>query len=90
MSHDVHHVRPVVCINAFSGQLSATAYLLSQSRFIEDLEFVFGAYKTYQVPVQLIENRAGIHFGRLAMHDPLGMVEHRGHRVINGPDDITI
>ena len=80
----------VVCVNAFTGQLSASAYLLSQSRFIEDLEFVFGAYKTYQVPVQLVENKAGLHFGRLAMHDPLGMVEHRGHRIINGPGDITV
>ncbi|MBM9512841.1 DNA/RNA non-specific endonuclease [Desulfogranum marinum] len=80
----------VVCINAFTGQLSATAYLLSQSGFMEDLEFVFGAYQTYQVPVQLVENRVGVGFGQLAMHDPLGMVEHRGHRVVNGPDDITI
>lgn len=80
----------VVCVNTFTGQLSATGYLLSQARFIEDLEFVFGEYKTYQVPIQLVENKAGLRFGQLAMHDPLGMIEHRGYRVVDSATDITL
>lgn len=56
-----------------SGQLSATAYLLSQQALIQGLEeaFAFGQYKTFQVPVHRIEALTGLDFGPLAACDPL-------------------
>jgi len=79
----------VACINTFTGQLSATGYLLSQSHLIDDLEFVFGGFRTYQVPIQLLESKSGLHFGPLNQHDPMGMEAFRGQQEITGPRDIT-
>ena len=50
----------VVVMVKESGELSATAYLLSQEELIAGLEvvpeeFSYGAYKTFQVPVRRIE-----------------------------------
>ena len=57
------------------GQLSATAYLLSQSDLISGLRtrepFSYGAYRTYQVPVRKVEELTGLSFGRLVDADPL-------------------
>lgn len=54
-------------------KLHATAYLLSQETLLDDLEveFVYGKYKTFQVPVRKIENLTGFDFGRLSECDPL-------------------
>ena len=46
-----------------NGELVAAGYLLSQSTFLEDLEFVPGQFRTYQVPITMIEERAGLQFG---------------------------
>jgi endonuclease G len=48
---------------------SATAYLVSQGKLIEDLEFVFGRYKTYQVAVAEVQELAGLDFGDLRRFD---------------------
>ncbi|MDQ2962410.1 MAG: DNA/RNA non-specific endonuclease [Pseudomonadota bacterium] len=49
---------------------SATAYLISQGKLIEDLrEFVFGRYKTYQVAVAEVQELAGLDFGELSRFD---------------------
>jgi endonuclease G, mitochondrial len=64
----------VVTMVKTDGQLSATAYLLSQEHLIEGLvpreAFAYGAYKTYQVPVTKVEKLSGLSFG-LAHADPL-------------------
>ena len=62
------------------GELSATAYLLSQEQLIEGLEiapeaFSYGAYRTYQVPVAQIQDLTGLSFGSLVDADPLGREE---------------
>lgn len=80
----------VVVINAFGGDLSATGYLLSQSEFVEDLEFVFGEFKTYQVPIKTIEEKTGLFFGELTTHDPLRMIESIGPRQISGAGDLLL
>ncbi|MDP4099135.1 DNA/RNA non-specific endonuclease [Paenibacillus sp. P96] len=72
------------------GKLSATAYLLSQKSFIDDLEFAFGEYKTYQVPVLQIEELTGLGFGELKQHDPLHGQEALVQRVVNGHTDIIL
>lgn len=64
-----------VMINDATGTLSATGYLVSQAGLLTDLEFVFGAFRTYQVPIRDIENWTGLSFGSLRTHDPLNATE---------------
>lgn len=61
----------VVMVREETGELSATAYVLSQLDYMDDLEFAFGSYRTYQVPIGEVEQRTGLDFGDLKEHDPL-------------------
>ena len=70
------------------GTLSATAYLLTQRDLIGDLEFVYGPFQTFQVPVALLDRLAGIDFSGLEPHDPLANVEGTGGRRIDSKSDI--
>lgn len=69
----------VVAMVKSGGALSATAYLLSQEELIHGLEsaveFDYGAYRTYQVPVRRIAELTGLSFGDLEAADPLGGLE---------------
>ena len=70
----------VVVMAKSPGLLSATAYMLSQESLIEGLEvapeeFTFGAYSTFQVQVEKIEQLTGLDFGALREFDPLGSQE---------------
>jgi endonuclease G len=84
----------VVAIVKDDGSLSATAYMQTQKNLIEVLEFAYGAYKTYQVPVTLIEELSGLDFGELRQHDPLtpGAPEEMAvpGLVIQAPEDIRL
>ncbi|ANU13924.1 endonuclease [Planococcus halocryophilus] len=52
-------------------ELSATAYLQTQENLIVgDLEFVYGQFQTYQVPVTKIEELTGLDLGELRQADP--------------------
>lgn len=65
-----------VAVNMRSdGQLSATGYVLSQGEFMDDLEFAFGAFRTFQAPIHRIESLTGLSFGALTEHDPMGAIE---------------
>ncbi|NYF23937.1 DNA/RNA non-specific endonuclease [Sporosarcina sp. JAI121] len=72
------------------GNLSATAYLQTQKNLIDDLEFVYGEYKTYQVPISKIEAITGLDFEELRNHDPLNQLESTTGHVIDSPRDITL
>ena len=72
------------------GNLSATAYLQTQKNLIEDLEFAYGEYKTYQVPLSKIESMTGLDFEDLRNHDPLNQLEAARGYVIEAPGDIKI
>jgi endonuclease G len=48
---------------------SATAYMVSQAKELQDLEFAFGRYKTYQVAIKEVERLTGLDFGTLARYD---------------------
>jgi endonuclease G len=72
------------------GTLSATAYLQTQKNLIKNLEFAYGAYETYQVPVAQIEELAGLDFGKLREHDPIADIEAVGAFVIEGPESIRL
>ena len=80
----------IVIVNTFTNELSATAYLLSQSEFVEDLEFVFGEFKTYQVQIRMLEKKIGLSFGTLSRHDPLDTIESTGTRNIDGRSSIIL
>jgi len=80
----------VSLINKFTGALSATGYLLSQSEFIDDLEFLYGEYKTYQLPIHTIEAKTGLSFGEFPSHDPLDLIESMRPRIIQGPTDLML
>lgn len=65
----------VAMVDADTGRLSATGYVLSHGPMIRDLvesAFVFGSYKTYQVRIALIAAQTGLDFGALTAADPLG------------------
>jgi endonuclease G len=69
-----------------NGRLSATGYLLTQSDFLNELEFVYGAYETYQVPVADLAAITGLDFGALVEADPLNVnreegAGRHGHRI---------
>lgn len=51
--------------------LRASGYVLSQGRFIEDIteSFVFGEYRTYQVPIAAIAQATGLDLQRLVDAD---------------------
>jgi endonuclease G len=72
------------------NKLSATAYLQTQKNLIENLEFAYGEYKTYQVAITKIEALTKLDFGALRNYDPLGAVETTAGRTITGPSDIIV
>jgi endonuclease G len=80
----------VVVMVRQDGELSATAYLQTQKNLIVDLEFAYGEYKTYQVPVTRIEALTGLDFGQLRTFDPLANIEATLGRVIHLPQDIRL
>ena len=63
----------VVAIDADTGKLRSTGYVLSQGKLIEDITeaFVFGQYRTYQVPVSKIQEATGLDFKGLVAADAL-------------------
>lgn len=79
----------VAVVNDETGALSATAYLLSQAGMLDDIEFAFGEFRTYQVPIRDIEKKTGLNFN-LSWADPLGNTEALAGREINGPDDLVL
>jgi endonuclease G len=85
----------VVVMVKEDGKLSASAYLQTQKNLIADLEFAYGAYKTYQVPVALIEELTGLDFGALRQHDPLASSQAEEEATSTGllieePEDIKL
>ncbi|MEP7363966.1 MAG: DNA/RNA non-specific endonuclease [Acidobacteriota bacterium] len=59
-------------------KLSVTAYMLSQRDLLSTLEFAFGQFRTYQLPVSEVERQTGLDFGKKFRDaDPLNKVEAR-------------
>ena len=84
----------VVAMVKKSGDLSVTGYLLSQEDLIKDLdfeEFVFGEFKTFQVPVKKVAEMTGLSFGSLPRFDPLVAREaDAGPRPIDSVEDLIL
>jgi endonuclease G len=80
----------VAMVNDETGQLSATAYVVSQRDFMDDLEFVFGPFMTYQVPVATVEEQTRLDFGSLKDFDPLARTEGSPIRQLETLADIVL
>jgi endonuclease G, mitochondrial len=81
----------VVVMVKDDGSLSATAYTLSQRDLVSGLEFAFGEFRTYQVPLKLIEEWTQLDFGELRRFDPKETQEAATAIVrIDGPGDIQL
>ena len=52
----------VAMVHTTRDALSATAYMVSQEHMIDGLEFAFGSFRTFQVPVHQIEALTGLVF----------------------------
>jgi len=78
----------VAMVDDDTERLSVTAYLLSQRDFMNDLEFTFGSYLTYQIPVSGIEQQTGLDFGDLKQHDPLAKLETLAPHPLSAFEDI--
>jgi endonuclease G len=63
----------IVAMVRTDGAPSVTAYLHTQRNLLGERDFVFGAYKSYQVRVSEIVAATGLAFGALAAHDPLAL-----------------
>ena len=87
-------------VDSQTQKLSVTGYILGQGDLIKGLtgEFVYGAFRTYQVEVAEIGRLARLEVGHLAAHDPLalrrrteGLDANTGRFVVvNGGADLVL
>jgi len=80
----------VVTIIKTDGSISSTAYLQTQKQLIENLKFIFGEYKTYQVSITKIESLTKMNFGYLREFDPLSKRKAIPINLINTESDIIL
>ena len=79
----------VVAIVTDDGRPSATAYKVSQERELEDLEFVYAGYKTFQISIKQVMNATGIDFGPLVDYDGFSQYESvRGTNLVERLDSL--
>jgi endonuclease G len=79
-----------VMVHDTRDELTATGYIVSQQDLVSNLEFVFGQFKTYQVPIAAIEARTNLSFGDLVQFDPLATEEAIGYRELVELEDIAL
>jgi len=72
----------VLAIVTEDGRPSATAYKVSQAQELEELEFVYAGYKTYQISVQQVMNDTGIDFSALVEYDGFSQHERAGGQAL--------
>ena len=84
----------VVTIVTEEGRPSATAYKISQEKELGDLEFVYSAYKTFQISIQEVIDLTGIDFSTLIEFDGFTQLEiasgQRTRRKLESLSDIMI
>jgi endonuclease G len=68
-----------VLVDKDKQELAATGYILCQGELIKNLTeaFVYGDFRTYQVPLSLIEKQTGLDFEKLIPHDPFDSYRRR-------------
>lgn len=70
----------VVAVITDEGRPSATAYEISQENELSTLEFVFGAYKTFQISIEELQEKTSLSFGDLAKYDGFSKTERKSGR----------
>jgi endonuclease G len=80
----------VVVVHGETNKLHATAYMLSQKDLLTNIEFVFGQFRTYQVPVSEVQRLTTLDFGNLVKADPLYKQEAFAIREIASLRDIVL
>jgi endonuclease G len=79
----------VVAIVTEDGRPSATAYKVSQEHALEELEYVFGGYRTFQISVQQVIDNTNIDFRALVEYDGFSQQEATtGQRQIEPIDSL--
>jgi endonuclease G len=83
-----------VMVQAERGELSATGYLLSQADLLPTRDFVFGQFRTYQVPLRQLEQLTGVRWTALRRYDPLDSGKAGATRAVphllERPDDVVL
>ena len=61
----------VVIVDTDTNRLSATGYVLTQGELLRRLTeaFVYGAFRTYQVPISFIGEQSRLDFSQVELHD---------------------
>jgi endonuclease G len=59
----------VIAIVTEDGRPSATAYRIGQQKDLEQLEYVFGPYKTFQISIKQVMEETDLDFGPLLDYD---------------------
>lgn len=84
----------VVAYLGDDGKPSASAYMIDQSRELDQLDLVFGALRTYRRSVLQIEQLTGLRFGQLASYDGFSNEElatgTRIETLITGPESLRL
>lgn len=73
----------VVAIVKDDGTPSATAYQVRQEKELEELEFVFAGYKTFQISIKEVMELTGINFNPLLEYDGFSQNEAAGNNRIS-------
>ncbi len=80
----------VVAIVLPNGRPSATAYKIDQNKELQDLEFVYAGYKTYQVSIQQVINGTHADFSALVPFDGFSQYElATGTVLVEAIDDLS-
>lgn len=70
----------IAFVHEHTKKLTAVAYLASQAEQItalRDVQYVFGRYRDWQVPVRRLARMTGLDFGQLTSCDPLSGADER-------------
>ncbi len=80
----------IVAFQLDDGRPSATAYEVSQARELEELEFVFAGYKTFQISIQQVMDATGIDFSALIPFDGFSQHERvHGQTIVERLDSFS-
>ena len=90
----VQYYKIVAMIKA-DGTPSVTGYVLSQKELISGFEkviteFVFGQFKTYQLPLSKLEEMTGLDLNSVKIYDPLKRELESSPREINSELDLVL
>lgn len=77
-------------VRADTDEVAASGYLVSQSDLLSGVEFVYGQFKTYQLPIKRIERLTGLDFGTLRTSDSFIAEESIASRELVSFEDIQL